>query len=57
MNKLLYLLELFLIFHPTAYYRPALETGNMIIVGFFILLNISAVASVKYLFNSFKRRT
>ncbi len=40
MNYLLYIFELYLMFSPTAYYIPALETGNAAVLVFCIILNV-----------------
>lgn len=54
MKQLLYLFELYLLFAPNAYYIPALETRNVLVLIIFILLNITGVLSARYLLNSVK---
>ena len=54
MGTLLYYLELFLIFAPGVYYQPALETNNLAVIAFSIIVNITAIFAVRYIIKSIK---
>ena len=48
MRYLLYIFELILLTHPTAYYIPAFETGNPAVVITLVIINVAFVKSVQY---------
>lgn len=54
MTELLFFFEIILMFHPKAYYIPALETQNPAVFVFCVILNITAFVSAKYIISTFK---
>lgn len=54
MRTLIYYFELFLIFAPGVYYQPALETNNLAVIVFSIIVNIAAILSVRYILKAIK---
>lgn len=51
---LINIFELYLIFAPNAYYQPALETNDLAVIIFSVLVNIAAVKAVYYITDTIK---
>ncbi len=54
MKELLYFFELYLISAPNAYYKPALETNNLAVIIFCIVINVVAIFAGRYILDTIK---